>query len=52
MLFSFAFCAIVVCIVGDSMQMYCNQINIFDVLTSLVGSWGIILLAEKISISN
>lgn len=52
MLFSFAFCAIVVYIVGDSMQMYCNQINIFDVLTSLAGSWGIILLAEKITISK
>ena len=52
MLFSFAFCAIVVYIVGDSMQMYCNQINIFDVLTSLAGSWGIILLAENISISK
>lgn len=45
LILSFSFCAIVVRIVGNSMQMYCNQFDCIDVFTAIVGTWGVLILS-------
>lgn len=49
LILSFSFCALVVKIVGNSMQMYCNQICCIDILTAIAGTWGVFMLSAIIT---